>query len=224
MTIAQIHPGVSVHIDSEVEARLRGSEKEPETAEWLERLIGTGDVLYDVGACIGSYSLLAASLEARTIAFEPSALNMSQLVRNIVLNDQAARITPLPIALGQETTIRYLHFSSDQAGAASHELNGWPADDAQAIMVWSLDELVRTFVLPLPTLLKVDTDGGEVAVLRGARNLLGLIQLRSVMVEVSEESDDMVAGLLHDEGFTEIKRTQRLGHVAVWNVEYQRGE
>src|SRR5206468_150350 len=62
--------------------------KEPETIEWVRRRLGKGDVLFDVGANIGLYSLFAAKLEpsCRVVAFEPESNNFSSLCRNVLLN------------------------------------------------------------------------------------------------------------------------------------------
>ena len=64
--------------------------EEPFTADWIERSIKPGDVLYDVGANVGPYSLIAAkatSNGARIFAFEPSAPSFHGLSRNILIND-----------------------------------------------------------------------------------------------------------------------------------------
>ena len=72
--------------------RLASVQKEPFTVDWIERSIKPGDVLYDVGANVGPYSLISAkatSNGARIFAFEPSAPSFHDLSRNILINDCA---------------------------------------------------------------------------------------------------------------------------------------
>ena len=53
---------IFLHIESDFEylVRRRSCKKEPETVQWLEASLHPGDVLYDVGANIGAYSLVAS--------------------------------------------------------------------------------------------------------------------------------------------------------------------
>src|SRR5438046_1543914 len=72
------YPGADLRIGvtsrTEILSRLRPCEKEPWTVAWLERTVRPGDVLWDVGANVGAYSLIAASLgreAAQIVAVEP---------------------------------------------------------------------------------------------------------------------------------------------------------
>ena len=70
--------------------------KEPDTIEWIDSFFREGDVIYDIGANIGQYSLYAAKKlkgNCRILAFEPEALNYSKLNKNIVLNNLTDSIT-----------------------------------------------------------------------------------------------------------------------------------
>lgn len=60
--------------------------KEPGTLAWIDQF-SDGDVLLDIGAYIGVYTLYAAVTKGiRVIAVEPSAANFNNLSRNIQLN------------------------------------------------------------------------------------------------------------------------------------------
>ena len=93
--------------------------KEPETADWLRCVIGEGSAFYDIGACVGSYSLVAAALGGRVHAFEPVAPNFAQLQSNIWLNG-FEQISAWPVALTARTGAVSMRLSSPAAGAASH--------------------------------------------------------------------------------------------------------
>ena len=71
-------------------SRARSVMSEPWTVHWLERVVSPGEVLYDVGANVGTYSLVAAishDREVRVFAFEPSFVTYAALCRNILEND-----------------------------------------------------------------------------------------------------------------------------------------
>ena len=59
--------------------------KEPETIEWIDTF-APGDVLFDIGANIGCYSIYAASRSVRVMAFEPESQNYALINQNIFLN------------------------------------------------------------------------------------------------------------------------------------------
>lgn len=211
-------------IDSRQEMSMRANScaKEPETIAWLERHIKPGDVFYDVGACIGAYSLVAAHLGSAVYAFEPSAHNYRQLVRNVCLNDMR-QIRALPLGIGAKSAIRYMNLSSGETGAASHGVSDFASGPlAQAFLEKSLDDLIeRTYIRP-PTLMKIDVDGGEEAVLIGAAATLRHPGLRSVQIEASDESQEAVREHMERAGFFEADRHQRLGGAPLWNIEYAR--
>ncbi len=203
----------------ELDFRLGACRKEPETVEWIERVVMVDDVFYDIGACSGSYALIAAARKAQVFAFEPSASNYRQLTRNAVLN--RLPITSLPFALGSERKLSGINLSSPAPGAASHTLTDEPLDNGHAVIIYPLDDCVRDFALPPPCVIKCDVDGGEAAVLGGAKQTLLSASLRSVMVEVSTASSEKVARLMAEAGLHEIRRTRRI-EPTQWNVEYGR--
>jgi FkbM family methyltransferase len=178
---------VGVTSRAEILSRLRPCAKEPWTVRWLEETLRTGDVLYDIGANVGSYSLIAAALrsDVRVIAVEPGYSSYAALCDNVLLNRRQDVVTPLPVALAEASGLRTLHYSDVAAGAAEHELRQKENSAyRQAVLAYRLDDLVEHFGLPSPTLVKLDVDGGEAAVLAGATQALARRELRSVLVEV----------------------------------------
>jgi len=59
--------------------------KEPETIEWINNF-EKKDILFDIGANVGIYSLYASKKKIRTVAFEPAFHNFKKLKKNIKLN------------------------------------------------------------------------------------------------------------------------------------------
>jgi FkbM family methyltransferase len=176
-----------------VHLRLRPVAKEPWTVDWIEQSLRPGDVLYDIGANVGNFALIAAAIsDARVVAIEPAYATYASLCENVQLNGFDDRIVALPIVLGEEARLGALSYRDTEAGAAIHSLDGSGGAYDQPVLVFTLDGLIGTFDLPKPTLIKLDVDGAEGMVLAGAGETLRLPSLRSVLIEVEDEQTDAV--------------------------------
>jgi FkbM family methyltransferase len=209
---------IYLRVSSDIERRIRlhSCEKEPETITWLESSLRDGDVLYDIGANVGAYSLVAARVPGRNVrvcAFEPGAMTFESLSANIALNGLSDRVTALPVALSRETALLQFTFTSVEAGSARHGgiLPGQAGVRREHVMGFRLDDVRTQFRLPEPTHIKIDVDGSEHLVLEGARDTLKGTRLRSVMVETAPGSDvgRAVHALLTSAGFTLAEETPR---------------
>lgn len=213
---------IAMACDSRIERdmRLGACHKEPETVDWLQRVVKDDTVVFDVGACSGSYSLIAAALKGSVYAFEPSAYNYRQIVRNASLN--RLPVNAFPVALGAERKITGIRLSSAVPGAASHTLTDQTfgeGEDGHLVMVWPMDEFRLIFGLPVVEVLKVDTDGNELDVLRGAP--MTLASLRHLMIEVTGATIGPVDALVRSAGMRLVRRYPRIGP-DTFNLEYQR--
>jgi FkbM family methyltransferase len=199
------YPNAEIHLQlTSVEEfyRLKSCSKEPWTVRWIEQYLQPDEVLYDVGANVGAYTLVAAVAVpgARVVAFEPGAANFAALCANLELNEVAERVIPVPLALGDSPGSAPL----DRAGVAgaSPSLNGAAArEHGTTVLVDRLDDVVDRFGFPRPNHLKLDVDGGELQVLAGAERLLGGEGLRSAMVELDRVRAQEVAERLSGLGF-----------------------
>lgn len=195
-------------------SRLRSCKKEPSTVKWILRDLRAGDVFFDIGANVGAYSLLAATSSEDNIAiysFEPSPNTFASLCRNISLNKLGGKIFPLQLALGAKTEVSRFFLSSNIAGSAEHAL-GEPIDmhgnkfipvDVQTVMSVNMDELIEIFGVFSPTHIKIDVDGFELNVLRGAKKVLSSDKLRHLLIEVREDSNEckLILELLNSHNF-----------------------
>jgi FkbM family methyltransferase len=214
--------------------RLRACAKEPFTIDWIHRHVGAGDVLYDIGANIGVYSLVAAKKPggpARVFSFEASYASIAALCTNIAVNDVTAHVTPLPVALSDRTAMNVFNLRDLEPGAARHTLGDdepldGPAVFQQPVMMFRLDDVVDRFGLPLPNHIKLDVDGGELAVLDGASRTLASPTLRSLLVEVSSSLSAAVTDVLGRHGLHLEWRTSvrnKAGEYEVWYGLFARG-
>lgn len=213
---------IKLHADSSLErdTRAKSCGKEPMTVRWIRSELRPGDVLYDVGANVGPYSLVAAKAgagQATVYAFEPSFLNFHQLCRNVILNGCQTCVVPLPIPLCERTCLDLFHYQNLQAGGALHAFSRAVDYKAESFepratlgsLGISLDDFVRIPGVIPPTLMKIDVDGLEAGVLRGGREVLRDERLRSVVIEVNEELEEDTAeilALLHDAGLAPVEK------------------
>lgn len=202
-------------VDSEAELpRLRSCLKEPETVAWIERYVRPGDVLFDIGANVGAYSLVADRASGGTCtvyAFEPSFSTFAQLSRNVALNGSAGRVIPVAVALSDRNGLVTFNYSSVAPGAALHAL-GESVDNlgrsfhpafSQPVLSYRMDDFVAEFSVAPPNHIKLDVDGIELKVLHGATRILADRALRSLLVEVEPARPELAAieALLASNGF-----------------------
>ena len=161
--------------------------KEPETITWLDRM-EEDDVLWDVGACVGSYSIYAAVRRGvRVVAFEPASYNNYALERNISLNKLNDKIINFPIGIGSDFAYTTLtHINGLEMGSSSNDIgtsaiSKYRPGTTTGCVVDSIDNLVKE-ALPYPTHLKVDVDGAEPDVIEGA--LKTIPTLKSILIEL----------------------------------------
>jgi FkbM family methyltransferase len=153
---------------------------EPGLAGRLGRLIRPGDVVVDVGANIGAHTLPFARWvgpAGRVLAYEPTAFAYEKLLANLALNPQLApRVLPVRAILVErsgEPLDGPIYASWPLDGAADvhpeHRGRSKATEGARAL---SLDDHLAETGVARVNLVKIDVDGAECAVLRGARRTL----------------------------------------------------
>ena len=162
--------GASLFVDLSCEKYYWFGTHEELVQDAMAAQIGAGFTVYDVGAHIGFFTLLASRMagdSGRVYAFEPRPDNIERLRRNIWTND--ARNVEVVAAA-----------ASDRDGDAAfimHEstLEGRLADatehSAASVRTATIDALVRGGMAP-PDLIKMDVEGAEGAVIRGAAHTI----------------------------------------------------
>lgn len=146
--------------------------------QWEDRVIcalldqvGETDVIYDIGANAGYYSLFFAAERprSRVIAFEPLPALASGLAKAAELN-RFENLQVLQVALSDATGMArfFLPRHTIHASLVSREANARPLD----VRTFKLDDLVASGDLPPPKAIKMDVEGAEMLVLAGARETL----------------------------------------------------
>jgi FkbM family methyltransferase len=152
-----------------------GAYYEKNVMHWL-RVVATAierPVFYDIGANCGQYAVFLASTADRVFAFEPIQSTYAVLERNIVRNG-LANVTPLRLALGDaKGKAPFFLYSSSGLSSAIPPPPGVFAEAQEEVEVATLDELLDDGKVLPPDLMKIDVEGSELFVLRGARRTIG---------------------------------------------------
>lgn len=147
----------------------------------------TGDLFLDVGANIGSFTVLASGVAgATTWAFEPDPDTASALLRNVELNGLADRVTIHQMALGDyDGTISFTSGQDTTNQVATSE-----DANVQTVLHRRLDALIGSHA---PIMMKVDVEGHEDAFILGAAQTVKRESLK--VIELESFSDDTLAFL-----------------------------
>jgi FkbM family methyltransferase len=142
--------------------------------KWIEKHLNPGDTAVDIGASNGSLTILMSAKcgpSGQVVAFEPNASSREQINRNFALNPAIKRATVEGYACSDTEGMAEFHFSSATDFNASLLKSEWHTKRT-TVQVTTVDDYIRRSGLPTPTLIKIDTEGAEIRVLRGAPKLL----------------------------------------------------
>jgi len=152
------------------------------------QLRGGGDFV-DVGAHIGMYTVRAARelrRHGRVLAFEPNPSARAQLVENLELND-CTNVIVVAAAVGDEQGEATLHVpASPDPSFSSLEGGRFAEGAAIRVAVTTVDAAVAEHGLT-PSVVKIDVEGGEAAVVRGMARTLATVR-PMLVAEVSADS------------------------------------
>ena len=148
-----------------------------------------GDVFLDVGAYIGFHTCVVAKFVGESgfaYAIEPNPEIYKILLTNIRIN-KLTNISPLKIALGaEESEARIYDYDRANRGSASLiRPQGINEESGKLVRVATIDRLIENEQLRVPNLIKIDVEGFELEVLKGAKILLEGSQAPMLCVEYS---------------------------------------
>lgn len=140
------------------------------------------DLFIDVGANVGSYTILASGAAgAETICFEPVPQTFQHLLDNVYLNRLAGTVTAHNVAVGAKAG--EVEMMSDQ-DTVNRVVPGGESYSGAKVMVpvITLDEALSGRV---PKMIKIDVEGFETLVLQGAARTLENPGLEAVLIELN---------------------------------------
>lgn len=175
--------------------------KEPETLKWIDGF-DKKDIFMDIGANVGVYSLYAALKKINVISLEPDALNYALLNINIRTNNLNKFIVPYSIALNDIEKFSSFNISSLEWGGALNSFDNeldfrgkkFKPLHRQGVYGLPMDAFLKR-IDKYPNHIKIDVDGNEYLILKGAENTLKSKYLKSLLVELDESRSDYKASL-----------------------------
>jgi FkbM family methyltransferase len=158
-----------------------------EELTFMLHLLRPGDLMVDVGANQGGWSLVAAGRGASVIAFEPVPVTRERLLANIAANPSEIRRRVSVFPVGLSDFAGQASFTAD-LDSGNHLIHGQEEADHQAVTVelQRADDVLRD---KNPVVIKIDVEGEELGVLRGGRNILAKPSLRAVVMETFRPSN-----------------------------------
>jgi FkbM family methyltransferase len=186
--------------------------QEPLEYEWFSDILHEGSIFVDVGANVGGYSVRACKIGARVIAVEPDPDNYHVLKLNLEHN-QCTSVNVLNIAAGMREEVRELYEDNRGAPAGFSLLQAKGSGKIKcSVKVKPLDVTIPQLLNnERVDLLKIDVEGVEPEVIKGALDLLK--RTRYVIVEVIPSTKSRMLemlNLLKPLGFKLIDKVCRL--------------
>lgn len=197
--------------------------------EFLEAFlteIRPNDVVWDVGASYGIYSIFSAMMatKGKIYAFEPEASTHKMLIKNIKFNN-LRNISTIQAALSDKKGEALL-YRAESANIGTHSLTkrtDYPVSK-KGVIIKTLtgDGLLSDNGIESPNLIKIDVEGAEMNVLYGMRKILKSKELRVLQIEIhpkilslSDYDENMIAKFIEQYSFNIIKRKLRGNEIEV---------
>ncbi len=150
------------------------------------------DVYFDIGACLGEYSIWIGKKGKRCFAFEPVKESFDMIQKNIRLNGLEEKVKAFNFGLGAKHSIEYFEMNETNPGANKRVDHETP--HTQKFEIFSLDEKLETLNLSASDkiLIKIDVEGMETVMLEGATNFLRSFDHLVLIIEEKLSGDDNI--------------------------------
>lgn len=152
-----------------------------EEMSFVLHLVKQDDLFVDIGANIGSFTLLASGYKkANSIAIEPAPKTYEKLESNIAINKLYNRVKLLNMCAGEsDYRVRFTtQFDTENHVLPTIDISG----DSVMVDVKKLDDILQN---QTPILLKIDVEGYETNVLEGATLTLSNPNLKAIIIELN---------------------------------------
>jgi FkbM family methyltransferase len=163
----------------------------------FEQVVGDGGVVFDIGAHVGFYTLLASVLvgpSGKVIAFEPVPRNVRYLQAHLRLN-RISNVELIEAAVSDRKGVAC--FDESLASSTGHLAPG----GSLRVKTVALDQLVSAGEVPAPTCIKIDVEGGEALVLQGGKSVLSGLHPRIFLATHGSEVHRECCRLLRSLGY-----------------------
>jgi len=201
---------------------------ETENLDFIDAM-HNGEVMYDLGACEGRFSIYAAKKGIKVISFEPEAKNYAVFKQNIELNNFSVHdLLVINAGVGAENGTATMNIGQPWEGGHQKVVNHGEVRsdltfnfvDSQKINILSLDKYIEENNQPNPDYLKIDIDGSEMPFLKGAAKTLQCPELKGIIFELSKTDANFqnILAILNNYGFIETNRFEVPNEPGLYNI------
>lgn len=165
------------------------------------------ETVWDVGACVGTYTCFVAKAlsTGHVVGFEPEPANRTRLRTNLARNAPKERWSVSPVALSGADGESVLMSEFVEAGGGHHHLS--ETGEGTRVETKRGDSLISEESFSVPDILKIDVQGAEMSVLRGLGEFLE--EVGTVYVEIHPEqckrygtTSDEIEAFLRNSGYS----------------------
>jgi len=191
--------------------------REPDTIKWIDTF-DENLCFWDIGSCVGQFSIYSSKFKnSDVVSFEPSTSNLRILSRNIYINNLQKKIKIMPLLLNINDGFNLFGENKFVEGGAlnkildnSYEKNNF--ENEYNLFGFSINTLVKGNFLKIPNYIKIDVDGAEFNILKGANIILDSKDLKSILIEIDTESKNFenIFRLMKKSGFHEDKSFEKI--------------
>jgi FkbM family methyltransferase len=151
---------------------MREGRFEIEETSVINAVLDRVDVFVDVGANLGYYTCLASQHGKHVVAFEPQSQNLRCLMQNLVVNSYQDQVEVLPLALSERPGLLTLYGASGPSASLIKGWAGYSSIYSQRVPVSTLDIILGQRFENDQIFIKIDVEGAEYQVLKGAQAII----------------------------------------------------
>lgn len=195
-----------------------GINSESEVIDMVIDDLSDNGIFYDVGACHGLYTILVKAVlpDVEVHAFEPHPQNRKRMIENLEDNNMDNPIEQVALT----NSVGERQFTTGE-GPGVHRLSFDDSIPSMSVETTTLDEYVYGGLEDIPEVIKIDVEGAEYEVLKGAEKLLSGGGVKSVYIEIHgdtdkgsslenyEGSERLILSLLESNGYSVTRVNQR---------------
>ncbi|MFH1309186.1 MAG: FkbM family methyltransferase [Candidatus Omnitrophota bacterium] len=217
-------------LDEEIQRKIYLARYEPVQSRWVRDILKPGGAFLDVGANVGYYTTLAASLvgnKGRVVAFEPSPYAHNRLL-SVLKQNHITQVNAFQCAVGDKKERRELYLPNHIYLHSPSLIPSNGSFTSVKVEVCCLDSHPSLQSVPAIDLMKVDVEGFEPNVFRGMSKLLRegyvkylMCEFNSGWLEPNGSSCEELLTIIKDMGFVVHKEDAKVTSVGDKGLIYQ---
>ena len=197
-----------------IDFKLANSAYEFMVLKKFQELVTQYNLFIDVGANIGTYSIIAAKQGIRSIAFEPILENFKSFEKNINLNHLNELIKPFNYGLSDKKALTNFYYDPLKPGASGINPIKRKGDMIE-VRLKVFDEIVLKEMLEATNIfIKIDVEGMELEAIRGMRKTLNGSKHACLIIETKHAGEQYIKNLLNELGDFQFEKIDEFNMLA----------